>query len=72
MHHPEQPEHEPCVTCGRDVAMGTDRTYVVTDDEVLCFDCAVRLGGSWDEITGTWLQVPDVRGTPLHRDHVHR
>jgi len=52
--------------------MGTDRSYVVTDDEGLCFDCAVRLGGSWDEVTGTWLQVPDLRGTPVHRDHVHR
>lgn len=72
MHRSEEPEHEPCVSCGRDVTAGTDRAYVVTDEEVLCFDCAVRLGGSWDEITGTWVHVPDLRGVPIHPDHAHR
>jgi len=71
MHRSEEPDHQVCVICGRDVVAGTDRAYVVSDEEVVCNECAVRLGGAWDEITNTWSKPPDPEGAPIHRDHAH-
>jgi hypothetical protein len=72
MHRSEQPEHELCVSCGNDIVAAIDRAYVVSDEEAICFECALRLGGTWDEVTGTWIRPPDVRGLPIHPSHAHR
>ena len=67
MHSQEFTELTDCCECGAAIAADTDRTFVVSDDEVLCFDCAVRRGGAYDSLKERWTVPPNVAGLPDER-----
>lgn len=61
-----------CLECGAEVSRSGERCYVIRGDDVLCFICARRHGGSYDELADRWTAAPDVEGlaeepeSPLH------
>jgi len=64
MHRSENRELANCVICGAEIAPGRDRTFEVTSDQFLCFACAVRRGGSWDEQHDRWTTEPQTSDLP--------
>jgi len=67
MHSQELTELTDCCDCGAAIAAATDRSFAVSDEEVLCFDCAVRRGGVYDALWERWTLVPNVAGLPDER-----
>lgn len=67
MHSSDAPEHQPCAVCTGDLVPGIDRTYDIDGAQCLCFECATRLGGRWDEASARWLRAPDLRNVPTAR-----
>lgn len=68
MHRSETRELTSCADCGADVWPDRDRAYAFGPEACLCFDCAVRRGGSYDETHDRWLRPPDSRGLDLGED----
>ena len=56
----EEAELSECASCGADIDVHADRYFALSDQEVLCFECAIDLGGQYDESRDQWLVVPDV------------
>jgi hypothetical protein len=71
MEHQAWDDREPlerCEDCGAEIATGSaDRSYTVSDESVICFGCAIRRGGTWDEGHGRWSADPGV-GDLLERE----
>lgn len=51
-----------CADCGTEITVGIDRGFSSGADLVLCYDCAERRGGTWNEERGTWTSAPDLIG----------
>ncbi len=49
-----------CTGCGRPVVGGLQRAYGFGDDQLLCWDCAVARGGSFDAGEDRWAVAPRV------------
>jgi hypothetical protein len=62
MHRSEQRELEFCSECGAEVHVSRDRAYAVDADRVLCFACATKRGGAYDEHRDLWVEAPDLAG----------
>ncbi len=62
MHRSEAETLAPCADCGAETAPALERGYFVATDLVLCFDCAERRGGRWDEELARWSSDPDLVG----------
>lgn len=60
MHRDEFDRLEICLDCGAELAPGTDRDFEFGVAGVLCFGCAERRGGSYDENQSRWVDLPDV------------
>ncbi|HEY8122323.1 MAG TPA: DUF4136 domain-containing protein [Myxococcota bacterium] len=60
MHRSEARELELCTACGAEVHAARDRTYALDAERVLCFACAVRRGGAYDEQHDLWRAAPDL------------
>jgi hypothetical protein len=67
MHQTESNELTACVECRAEVSPGPDRAYVYSDELVLCFDCAVKRGATWDAKHERWDGKPDLGGLPDER-----
>jgi hypothetical protein len=59
MHASEEEQMSQCAECGAEVAT-TDRVYVFGTDELLCFGCALKRHGAYDELHDRWTVAPDV------------
>jgi hypothetical protein len=59
MHSSEAEQLEPCAAC-TDAVSSTDRTFVIGDGAILCFQCALDRGGRYDERHDRWERAPDV------------
>lgn len=59
MHRSETAELATCAECGAEIAPARDRAYALARDVFLCFECALRRGGSYDEQTDRWLTPPE-------------
>ena len=57
MHESEANEFARCADCGDEIVPATQRGFVTGPDTVLCYDCAERRGGSWDEERGIWADA---------------
>jgi len=68
MHRSELSEFVECSGCGADVSSGRDREFEFGESLVLCFDCAVRRGGSYDEARDRWSVVPTIDDIEPARD----
>lgn len=69
MHRSEELELESCAECGAEVHTARGRSYALDAERVLCFACALRRGGSYDDRHDTWTEAPDLAGlTPPASD----
>lgn len=59
MHRSERDQLATCAECGAEIAPATDRGFALATDTFLCFACAVRRGGRWDERRDRWEETPD-------------
>ncbi len=62
MHRSEAETFLPCADCGAQTAAAVERGFSLDAETVICFDCAVRRGGHWDEERALWSSEPDVVG----------
>jgi hypothetical protein len=63
MEREELEEQTVCSDCGGTVdPSGTDRSFAAGDGVFLCWECAEKRGGSYDEHTDRWVVPPDVSG----------
>jgi len=67
MHTQEFRELTDCCDCGAVIEAEAERPFTVSDDEVLCFECAVRRGGVYDAAEDRWTVAPDVADLPDER-----
>lgn len=58
--HRSEIESTPCAVCGASVDAGESRAYAFGTQAVLCFECAIGRGGSYDADTEQWVAVPRV------------
>jgi hypothetical protein len=60
MHRSEEREWSRCVACGADVVPATDRCFRFGVRGVICFECGVERGGSFDAQRDRWQTEPGV------------
>jgi len=65
MHRSETRELTRCADCSAELAPARDRGYACGEEAFLCFDCAIRRGGRWDEVHDRWEAEPDVGDLPV-------
>jgi hypothetical protein len=58
MHRSEANTLLTCSDCGTEVRPGADRVFSFGERGVLCFDCALGRGGSYDETRDLWSTEP--------------
>jgi hypothetical protein len=58
MHRSEETTLLTCSDCGTEVRPAADRLFSFGERGVLCFDCALRRGGSYDEVHDLWSRDP--------------
>lgn len=57
---PEDMEIFVCTLCGESVKPATERAFAFGDEDVLCYACAVRRGGRYDDAEDRWTVPPKV------------
>lgn len=62
MHRSETRELTWCADCGSELDPGRDRAYGFGPEAFLCYACAERRGGIYDEAHDRWLRDPDTGG----------
>lgn len=60
MNESEWDESIACCDCGEPIFPDIDRAFACNDDAYLCFACAERRGGAFDDEIDQWLVPPDV------------
>ncbi len=60
MHRSETAEFIECLACRAEISIDRDRAFAVTEDSGLCFSCAIKRGGAYDELHDAWTRSPDV------------
>ena len=60
MHREEANQLAICLDCGAEVSAATDRSYGFGGIGVLCWECAVRRGGTYDAERDHWTVSPQV------------
>jgi hypothetical protein len=60
MHRTEEDGLARCANCGEEMDGSRDRAFGFGEDGLLCWDCAVVLGGEYDPELETWVRTPDV------------
>lgn len=68
MHRSESEDLVRCASCHAEISLGRDRGYPVTADSALCFACAVKRGGRYDEQHDTWDPGPRLEGLHVYRE----
>lgn len=51
-----------CADCGATSAPDAERVFAFGERRVLCFECAIRRKGEYDEREDRWTVPPDVTG----------
>ncbi len=67
MHRKESDEWVPCNVCGAVIQPSADRGFTYGERGVLCWECAIRRGGSYDSDEDRWSTAPDVVDLPDER-----
>jgi hypothetical protein len=60
MHRDEADQLTHCMDCGSELAPGNDRDFQFGSQGTLCWACAERRGGRYDERRSLWIREPDV------------
>lgn len=63
MHRSETRELSDCADCGAETLPARDRAYA-SGEIVLCWACALRRGGSYDEEQDRWVVPPATADLP--------
>lgn len=58
MHRSELSDLEPCVDCGGTVDLRAGEGFTFGSRGVLCHECAMRRGGSYDADRDAWTEAP--------------
>jgi len=66
MHRSEEQTLCRCADCGAEFAAGGQAGYSFDTSSTLCFECAMRRGGSYDADRDHWSVAPQLDG--LQRD----
>lgn len=53
-----------CADCGAELDPEVERGFRFGEQRALCFACAVRRGGTWDEAHDRWADEPDLADLP--------
>ncbi len=53
---------EQCADCGASIAPDADGSFVFGERRTLCFECAIRRKGEYDEREERWTVSPDLTG----------
>jgi hypothetical protein len=56
-----------CMDCGQELGVDPSHAFVDEAGVELCWDCALKRGGVFDEGADTWRVLPDVTGLPDER-----
>jgi hypothetical protein len=59
LHRSETRDLALCVDCGAELSPGRDRVYAFGVDAFLCYTCAMRRGGIYDEAHDRWVRDAD-------------
>jgi len=62
MHRTEERDLDICSECGAELHVARDRGYALDAEHVLCFACATKRGGAYDEEHDLWVATPDLTG----------
>jgi len=62
MHRSEAETLTVCADCGTEFDVERDRGYAVGGGIAICFECAVKRGGSYDGIFERWVDEPRLEG----------
>ena len=62
MHRSEESKITFCADCGAEIAPESERGFGLGGGAALCFECAVRRGGRWDEARDCWAADPSLAG----------
>jgi hypothetical protein len=65
MHRSEAYDRVRCLNCGAEISLARDRSYAVSENDALCFECALERGGAYDERHDEWTRAPQLEGLPL-------
>ncbi len=60
MHRSERERLVSCLDCGAEIRIGPDRGFAFGERGALCWDCAIRRGGSYDETHDHWTHEPRI------------
>ncbi|HVW28062.1 MAG TPA: hypothetical protein VHC69_22015 [Polyangiaceae bacterium] len=53
---------ETCADCGAAIAPDADASFPFGENRALCFECATRRRGEYDEREDKWIVAPDLTG----------
>lgn len=62
MHRTEAEVLTICADCGAEFDVERDRGYAAGATVAICFECAVKRGGSYDGMFERWVDVPRLDG----------
>jgi len=62
VHRSEESDITLCADCGAEIAPEAERGFGLGGATALCFECAVRRGGRWDEAHDRWVTEPSLAG----------
>jgi hypothetical protein len=60
MHEQESNELTECLDCGSVIAPAADHAFAVDSERFLCFGCAAKRGGVFDQWLDRWALPPDI------------
>ncbi|MDH3520473.1 MAG: hypothetical protein OEM49_08460 [Myxococcales bacterium] len=60
MHRSEVQLIGPCGDCGAEIRLDAERAFTFGARGVLCWECAIRRGGRYDEARDSWIEVPRI------------
>ncbi|MEQ9322517.1 MAG: hypothetical protein RIF41_25345 [Polyangiaceae bacterium] len=66
MHRTEAEAITVCADCGTELDVERDRGYAAAASLAICFECAVKRGGSYDGIFERWVDAPRLDGLEDH------
>jgi hypothetical protein len=62
MHRSEERELSRCADCDAVIDPGRERGFGLGAGGTLCYECAVRRGGRYDEVHDRWAEEPRLAG----------
>jgi hypothetical protein len=68
MHRSERATYIACADCGTELSPGGERGFAFGARGMLCFDCALRRGGRYDDNFDHWHHKPFIDDLGPERD----